>query len=108
MATKKTATAKTPAAPKGKVETPKTAWNAGKKVVQHGCRVGNQTFSSVWKAFIDLGIEKPESENYGPCVKFRKALKSSKDGKGTFEAKNGKKFNFVLVPKSEVAEKAKA
>jgi len=96
---KKTTSAKS--APKSEA-TPK-AWNAGKKVVHHGVRVtgpgikGASEFPSTWKAFLGLGLAK--GEEWGPCVKFRKSLKASKDGELPF-VKDGKTYNFTLVSKA--------
>lgn len=99
---------KTPAPAKGakvargvKGQTPavKTAWNAGKKVIHHAVKVGKDTFPSCWQAFKALKLIKAE-DDYGPCVKFRKALKAN--GK-TLEYDPGdgkKKIKFELIAKA--------
>lgn len=98
------------AAQKGKQETPATtattattapaaprlAWNAGKTVLHHAVQVTghpkkelNQTYASCWKAFQALGLPKAE-DDYGPCVKFRKALKLAPKGEKELVIGEGK------------------
>lgn len=95
------------AAQKGKQETPATpatpapaaprlAWNAGKTVPHHAVQVTghpkkelNQTYASCWKAFQALGLPKAE-DDYGPCVKFRKALKLAPKGEKELVIGEGK------------------
>lgn len=76
---------------------PRKAWNAGKTVQHHAVRVGKETYPSCWKAFLALGLA--EGEDYGPCVKFRKALKLSPEGKLPFPVKGKKPILFELVAK---------
>lgn len=84
------ATPKTPA--------PKKAWNAGKTFKQHSVKVGSTVYPSTWKAFLALGLAK--GKEYGPCVKFRAALKKLGVGKSLpFPVEGKKPVLFTLVEK---------
>jgi hypothetical protein len=58
--------------------------------IRHHCKVGKDTFTSVYQAFVGLSLSLPAH------TKFRAELKKTKDGKLTYEEK-GKKYPFELV-----------
>ena len=62
----------------------------GMGFTRHHCRVGNETFTSVYKAFVGLSLSIPAH------TRFRAELKKTKDGKMTYEEK-GKKYLFERV-----------
>lgn len=84
------------AAPAKTEEKVRIAWNHGKTVVHHAVRVGKQTFTSTWQAF--LGIPELAGLSRGQHIKFRKALKQAPGGKLDFkDPATGKVFPFQII-----------
>jgi len=90
-----------------KKEEASTAWNAGKTMTLHGCKVQGrkETFRSVWAAFQALGMGEKSGVSRGQHIRFRAALKKLPVGKSmTFvDPRNEKKKHvFTLVKPTPV------
>jgi hypothetical protein len=89
-------------APKGKKEEEavSTAWNLGKTMTLHSCKVGGKSYKSVWQAFKALGMGEKSGVSRGQHIRFRAALKSmGVGGKLTYQdpRPGGKKYEFTLT-----------
>jgi hypothetical protein len=71
----------------------RTAWNKGKTMTLHACKVGGKTYPSVWAAFQELYPELPR----GVHTHFRRELKQTKGGRLEFRREGVKPATFVLV-----------
>lgn len=87
------------ASPK-KEEAVSTAWNQGKKMTLHSCKVGGKSYKSVWAAFQALGMGEKSGVSRGQHIRFRKALKTLGVGKKLtyVDPRNDKKkYEFTLT-----------
>lgn len=74
-----------------------TAWNKGKTMTLHLCKVGGKTYRSVWDAWQQILGPKEAEKSMSKCVRFRKKLKESKGMRMETELPNGKKYTFALA-----------
>lgn len=63
--------------------------NRGTKLIRHACRVDGKAYDSVYRAFVDLGL------NLSKHQKFRLELKQSATGSAVYE-EAGKRYGFEL------------
>lgn len=79
---------------KGDAET--TAWNKGKTMTLHLCKVGGKTYRSVWDAWNQILGKSAAEKSMSKCVRFRAKLKQAKGMRLDETLPNGKKYTFVL------------
>jgi hypothetical protein len=99
MATNKIANKANPN-PKTTDEKISTAWNIGKTMSLHSCRVGGKDYKSVWQAFKALGMGEESGVSRGRHIAFRAKLKDKGvGGKLSFTdpRPKGKTYEFTLT-----------
>jgi hypothetical protein len=74
-----------------------TAWNKGKEMTLHLCKVGGKTYRSIWQAWQEILGEKEALKSMSKCVRFRAKVKQAKGMKLPYKMPNGKVLTFEMI-----------